>query len=116
MERALRAPPDVVRSAIAPQRYAENTIDQLLAAPQKIVIPERYIPEKVGRIWILISILTLSLQNTRSLLTFKKKTMGHEHDLGDRFYLYQIKYVIELLAFTVTRTITRGTTETPRES
>lgn len=47
MERALRAPPDVVRSAIAPQRYAENTIDQLLAAPQKILIPERYIPEKV---------------------------------------------------------------------
>lgn len=46
MERVLRAPPDVVRSAIAPQRYAENTIDQLLAAPQKIVIPERYIPEK----------------------------------------------------------------------
>ncbi|KAG7309321.1 hypothetical protein JYU34_005266 [Plutella xylostella] len=46
MERALRAPPDVVRSAIVPQRYAENTIDQLLAAPQKILIPERYIPER----------------------------------------------------------------------
>ncbi|XP_048007215.1 uncharacterized protein LOC125242419 isoform X6 [Leguminivora glycinivorella] len=46
MERALRAPPDVVRSALAPpQRYADS-IDQLLAAPQKILIPERYIPEK----------------------------------------------------------------------
>lgn len=47
MERALRAPPDVVRSALAPpQRYVDS-IDQLLAAPQKILIPERYIPEKV---------------------------------------------------------------------
>ncbi|KAI8437601.1 hypothetical protein MSG28_011871 [Choristoneura fumiferana] len=46
MERALRAPPDVVRSALAPpQRYVDS-IDQLLAAPQKILIPERYIPEK----------------------------------------------------------------------
>ncbi|XP_037867847.1 uncharacterized protein LOC101738815 isoform X5 [Bombyx mori] len=49
MERALRgAAPDVVRSALPPRdlRRADNTIDQLLAAPQKIVIPERYIPEK----------------------------------------------------------------------
>ncbi|XP_059051959.1 uncharacterized protein LOC131846625 isoform X2 [Achroia grisella] len=53
MERALRgvraAPaPDVVRSALPAQthRLADNTIDQLLAAPQKILIPERYIPEK----------------------------------------------------------------------
>lgn len=51
MERALRgAAPDVVRSALPPQalRLADNTIDQLLAAPQKILIPERYIPEKVS--------------------------------------------------------------------
>ncbi|XP_063832352.1 uncharacterized protein LOC135081544 isoform X5 [Ostrinia nubilalis] len=50
MERALRtAPaPDVVRSALPAQatRLADSTIDQLLAAPQKILIPERYIPEK----------------------------------------------------------------------
>ncbi|XP_052753981.1 uncharacterized protein LOC113520434 isoform X5 [Galleria mellonella] len=62
MERALRgvggvrgvrgvraAPaPDVVRSALPPpaHRLADNAIDQLLAAPQKILIPERYIPEK----------------------------------------------------------------------
>ncbi|XP_049884931.1 uncharacterized protein LOC126379948 isoform X3 [Pectinophora gossypiella] len=46
MERALRSAPapDVVRSAL-PTRYADS-IDQLLAAPQKILIPERYIPEK----------------------------------------------------------------------
>ncbi|KAI5633403.1 PH domain-containing protein [Phthorimaea operculella] len=46
MERALRAAPapDVVRSAL-PTRYADS-IDQLLAAPQKILIPERYIPEQ----------------------------------------------------------------------
>ncbi|XP_045504460.1 uncharacterized protein LOC123701080 isoform X3 [Colias croceus] len=44
MERALRgAAPDVVRSAL-PNK--PDSIDQLLAAPQKIVIPERYIPEK----------------------------------------------------------------------
>lgn len=52
MERALRAAPapDVVRSALPPQMHklANNTIDQLLAAPQKILIPERYIPEKVS--------------------------------------------------------------------
>ncbi|KAL0868486.1 hypothetical protein ABMA27_007968 [Loxostege sticticalis] len=50
MERALRSAPapDVVRSALPAQahRLADNTIDQLLAAPQKILIPERYIPEK----------------------------------------------------------------------
>ncbi|KAG6456136.1 hypothetical protein O3G_MSEX009544 [Manduca sexta] len=48
MERALRgAAPDVVRSALpATLRRADNAIDQLLAAPQKILIPERYIPEK----------------------------------------------------------------------
>ncbi|XP_026332376.1 uncharacterized protein LOC113239531 isoform X3 [Hyposmocoma kahamanoa] len=47
MERALRAAPapDVVRSALPTTRYADS-IDQLLAAPQKILIPERYIPEK----------------------------------------------------------------------
>lgn len=46
MERALRgAAPDVVRSALPARR--PDSIDQLLAAPQKIVIPERYIPEKV---------------------------------------------------------------------
>ncbi|CAH0731873.1 unnamed protein product, partial [Brenthis ino] len=46
MERALRgAAPDVVRSAL-PSRKIPDSIDQLLAAPQKIVIPERYIPEK----------------------------------------------------------------------
>ncbi|XP_072933374.1 uncharacterized protein kmr isoform X3 [Epargyreus clarus] len=45
MERALRgAAPDVVRSALPARR--PDSIDQLLAAPQKIVIPERYIPEK----------------------------------------------------------------------
>lgn len=53
MERALRGgvAPDVVRSAIPPQklRLADNTIEQLLAAPQKILIPERYIPEKVRK-------------------------------------------------------------------
>ncbi|CAH2054449.1 unnamed protein product, partial [Iphiclides podalirius] len=46
MERALRgAAPDVVRSAL-PTRRGPDSIDQLLAAPQKILIPERYIPEK----------------------------------------------------------------------
>ncbi|XP_045486945.1 uncharacterized protein LOC110995367 isoform X5 [Pieris rapae] len=46
MERALRgAAPDVVRSAL-PATKIPDSIDQLLAAPQKIVIPERYIPEK----------------------------------------------------------------------
>lgn len=57
MERALRgAAPDVVRSALPPHalRLADNTIDQLLAAPQKILIPERYIPEKVRFIVIII--------------------------------------------------------------
>ncbi|XP_061379969.1 uncharacterized protein LOC116774077 isoform X8 [Danaus plexippus] len=45
MERALRTgAPDVVRSALP--RRVPDSIDQLLAAPQKIIIPERYIPEK----------------------------------------------------------------------
>ncbi|XP_053615905.1 uncharacterized protein kmr isoform X5 [Plodia interpunctella] len=47
MERALRgAAPDVVRSALPAPRRAAAAIDQLLAAPRKIIIPERYVPEK----------------------------------------------------------------------
>lgn len=63
MERALRgAAPDVVRSAL-PSRKIPDSIDQLLAAPQKIVIPERYIPEKVSiylpRIIVILSIIDI---------------------------------------------------------
>lgn len=57
MEVALRPrmnAPDVVRSAMAggqPQpareKISENTIDKLLLAPSKIVIPERYVPEQL---------------------------------------------------------------------
>ncbi|XP_066589573.1 uncharacterized protein [Prorops nasuta] len=51
MERALRPrinAPDVVRSTLSHKelKYNESTIDQLLGTPNKIVIPERYIPEK----------------------------------------------------------------------
>ncbi|XP_055904217.1 uncharacterized protein LOC129940018 isoform X4 [Eupeodes corollae] len=50
MEVALRPrinAPDVVRSALGHgEKISENTIDNLLLAPNKIVIPERYIPEK----------------------------------------------------------------------
>ncbi|XP_055849815.1 uncharacterized protein LOC129914533 isoform X4 [Episyrphus balteatus] len=49
MEVALRPrinAPDVVRSALGHgEKISENTIDNLLLAPNKIVIPERYIPE-----------------------------------------------------------------------
>lgn len=51
MEVALRPrmnAPDVVRSALGQgEKISENTIDNLLLAPNKIVIPERYIPETV---------------------------------------------------------------------
>lgn len=60
MEVALRPrmnAPDVVRSAMgggngqqqAPvrEKISENTIDKLLLAPSKIVIPERYVPEQL---------------------------------------------------------------------
>nr|XP_033196497.1 uncharacterized protein LOC117160127 isoform X7 [Bombus vancouverensis nearcticus]XP_033196498.1 uncharacterized protein LOC117160127 isoform X7 [Bombus vancouverensis nearcticus]XP_033196499.1 uncharacterized protein LOC117160127 isoform X7 [Bombus vancouverensis nearcticus] len=51
MERALRPrinAPDVVRSTLSHKelKYNESTIDQLLGTPNKIVIPERYIPEQ----------------------------------------------------------------------
>ncbi|KYN03304.1 hypothetical protein ALC62_05854 [Cyphomyrmex costatus] len=51
MERALRPrinAPDVVRSTLSQKelKYNESTIDQLLGTPNKIVIPERYIPEQ----------------------------------------------------------------------
>ncbi|XP_041982981.1 uncharacterized protein LOC121736018 isoform X5 [Aricia agestis] len=47
MERVVRgAAPDVVRSACGARLPAPDSIDRLLAAPQKILIPERYIPEK----------------------------------------------------------------------
>ncbi|KAL9692877.1 hypothetical protein quinque_012162 [Culex quinquefasciatus] len=39
--------PDVVRSAMGPrEKISEHTIDKLLAAPSKILIPERYVPEQ----------------------------------------------------------------------
>lgn len=50
MEVALRPrinAPDVVRSALGPrEKISENTIDNLFGAPNKILIPERYIPEQ----------------------------------------------------------------------
>ncbi|XP_059482898.1 uncharacterized protein LOC132201047 isoform X3 [Neocloeon triangulifer] len=52
MERALRrrvaGAPDVVRSTLSQRelKYNETTIDNLLGTPNKIVIPERYVPEK----------------------------------------------------------------------
>lgn len=52
MEVALRPrvnAPDVVRSALGQcEKISENSIDKLFAAPSKIVIPERYIPEQVS--------------------------------------------------------------------
>ncbi|KAL0273170.1 UNVERIFIED_CONTAM: hypothetical protein PYX00_005908 [Menopon gallinae] len=51
MERALRPrmnAPDVVRSTMSHKdlKYNESTIDSILGTPNKIVIPERYIPEQ----------------------------------------------------------------------
>lgn len=50
MEVALRPrinAPDIVRSALGPrEKISENTIDNLFGAPNKILIPERYIPEQ----------------------------------------------------------------------
>ncbi|XP_044012775.1 putative uncharacterized protein DDB_G0282133 isoform X2 [Aphidius gifuensis] len=51
MERALRPrinAPDVVRSTLSQKelKFNENMIDQLLGAPNKIFIPERYVPEQ----------------------------------------------------------------------
>lgn len=58
MERALRPrinAPDVVRSTLSHKelKYNESTIDQLLGTPNKIVIPERYIPEQVSSIFLI---------------------------------------------------------------
>ena len=52
LQRALRLhphpfAPDVVRSTISQAiRINEKTIDKILSAPDKIVIPERYVPEQ----------------------------------------------------------------------
>lgn len=57
MEVALRPrinAPDVVRSALGhKEKISENSIDRLFAAPNKIVIPERYIPEQVNHMFLL---------------------------------------------------------------
>ncbi len=61
MEQALNQvnTPDVIKSALdknevvtGPSKINEVTIDNLFGAPDKIVIPERYIPESVRRIVI----------------------------------------------------------------
>ena len=53
MARALGDPggaPDVVKSSLtrADPRFDADTIDTLLGTPQKIHIPERYVPELVS--------------------------------------------------------------------
>lgn len=63
----LVAPPDVVRSTLPsgplPEHYSEHTIDRLLAAPNKILIPERYIPEQVNDLRIdILACLNMVLQ------------------------------------------------------
>lgn len=55
MERALRHrtdTPDVVRSTLSSKelKYTEDTIENLLGTPDKITIPERYIPEKLPQL------------------------------------------------------------------
>lgn len=55
MERALRQKidaPDVVRSTLSSKelKYNENTIDNILGTPNKINIPERYIPEQLPQL------------------------------------------------------------------
>lgn len=52
MERALRprlnGTPDVVRSTLSrtdPIKYNAETIDSVIGTPDKILIPERYVPE-----------------------------------------------------------------------
>ncbi|XP_022915028.2 uncharacterized protein [Onthophagus taurus] len=55
MERALRQridAPDVVRSTLSNKelKYNENTIDNILGTPNKINIPERYIPEQLPKL------------------------------------------------------------------
>lgn len=55
MERALRQridTPDVVRSTLSNKelKYNENTIDNILGTPNKIRIPERYIPEQLPQL------------------------------------------------------------------
>lgn len=55
MERALRQridAPDVVRSTLSSKelKYNETTIDNILGTPNKIRIPERYIPEQLPQL------------------------------------------------------------------
>lgn len=55
MERALRQKidaPDVVRSTLSNKelKYNENTIDNILGTPNKITIPERYVPEQLPKL------------------------------------------------------------------
>lgn len=52
MVRALRPRnhPDVVKSTLSTRdlRFNESTIDNILGAPNKIYIPERYMPDEVS--------------------------------------------------------------------
>lgn len=52
MECALRPRnhPDVVKSTLSTRdlRFNESTIDNILGAPNKIYIPERYMPDEVS--------------------------------------------------------------------
>ena len=57
MEQALKSndglcTPDVIKSALDPKsegsKISETTIDRLFGVPDKIVIPERYIPDTVS--------------------------------------------------------------------
>lgn len=75
MERALRPrinAPDVVRSTLSHKelKYNESTIDQLLGTPNKIVIPERYIPEQVTNLrrkYSLYAIVSMPWYNVETI-------------------------------------------------
>ena len=76
MEQALKTDglttPDVIKSALDHKsegsKISETTIDSLFGVPEKIVIPERYIPDTVSIIFglkfpMLVTLFLVSLKN-----------------------------------------------------
>ena len=68
MEQALRPrgqnTPDVIRSALDKNDSGLSTIDNLFGAPDKILIPERYIPDTVS---------TANIFNARPMLPIQQR-------------------------------------------
>lgn len=103
MERALRQridAPDVVRSTLSNKelKYNENTIDNILGTPNKINIPERYIPEQLPQLSAEEQEHRLrKVESIKKMLSDTAILSGSSKNLSGLFTVYCFCYVLLII-------------------